>query len=90
MLGGGHVALPVVEFGAKIGFLVTVVDDRLSFANPGRFPLAEQVVCDQFFTRHRAAGDHGERLRLHPHAGHRYDADCLRQICRERSRPIWA
>ena len=40
ILGGGHVALPVAEFGAKVGFLVTVVDDRLSFANPGRFPMA--------------------------------------------------
>ena len=39
ILGGGHVALPVAEFGARVGFLVTVVDDRLSFANPGRFPM---------------------------------------------------
>ena len=48
ILGGGHVALPVAEFGAKVGFLVTVVDDRLSFANPGRFPMAEQVLCAGF------------------------------------------
>ncbi|MFQ8843113.1 MAG: hypothetical protein ACLR8P_21820 [Clostridium fessum] len=34
--------LPVAEFGARVGFLVTVVDDRLSFANPGRFPMAER------------------------------------------------
>ena len=46
ILGGGHVALPVAEFGARVGFLVTVVDDRLSFANPGRFPMAEKGVCD--------------------------------------------
>lgn len=48
ILGGGHVALPVAEFGARVGFLVTVVDDRLSFANPGRFPMAEKVICDDF------------------------------------------
>lgn len=39
---------PVAEFGARVGFLVTVVDDRLSFANPGRFPMAEKVICDDF------------------------------------------
>lgn len=48
VLGGGHVALPVVEFAAKIGFSVVVVDDRLSFANTERFPLAKEVVCDSF------------------------------------------
>ena len=80
ILGGGHVALPVAEFGAKVGFLVTVVDDRLSFANPGRFPMAEQVLCDDF-------GHAIETLEIRESdyvvivtRGHRHDADCLRMI----------
>ena len=81
VLGGGHVALPVVEFGAKIGFLVTVVDDRLSFANPGRFPLAEQVVCDSFsHAIEQLAITESDYVCILTR-GHRYDADCLRQIC---------
>ncbi len=80
ILGGGHVALPVAEFGARVGFLVTVVDDRLSFANPGRFPMADQVICDEF-------GHAIENLKIQESdyiciltRGHRHDAECLRKI----------
>lgn len=80
ILGAGHVALPVAEFGARVGFLVTVVDDRLSFANPGRFPMAEKVICDDF--AHAI-----EMLKIQESdyicivtRGHRHDADCLRMI----------
>ena len=47
-LGGGHIALHVVEFAAKCGFSVIVADDRPEFSNRARFPLAEQVICDSF------------------------------------------
>lgn len=80
ILGGGHVALPVAEFGARVGFLVTVVDDRLSFANPGRFPMAEKVICNDF-------GHAIKELKIQESdyicivtRGHRHDADCLRMI----------
>lgn len=81
VLGGGHVALPVVEFAAKIGFSVVVVDDRLSFANTERFPWAKEVICDSF--------EHAlDNLKLKESdyvviitRGHRYDATCLKQIC---------
>ena len=73
-------ALPVAEFGARVGFLVTVVDDRLSFANPGRFPMAEKVICDDF-------GHAIKELKIQESdyicivtRGHRHDADCLRMI----------
>lgn len=80
VLGGGHVAKPVCEFAAKVGFQVTVCDDRLEFANQKRFPLAEQVICDTFPNAIK-------RLRVTPAdyvvivtRGHRYDADCLRVL----------
>lgn len=80
ILGGGHVALPVAEFAARIGFSVTVVDDRLSFANPGRFPTAEKVICDEF-----AHAIEGLSIRETDYVvivtrGHRYDGLCLRAI----------
>jgi hypothetical protein len=40
--------MPLVEFGASLGYDITVVDDRPSFVNIERFPLAEQVICDSF------------------------------------------
>lgn len=83
VLGGGHIALPLVEFAAKVGFLVTVVDDRPSFANKARFPLAEQVLCESFETVF-------EKLKLTAFdyiviitRGHRHDTECLRQILRQ-------
>ncbi|MBU5330830.1 XdhC family protein [Anaerocolumna aminovalerica] len=82
ILGGGHIAKPLVEFAAKIGFSITLIDDRLSFANRERFPLAKQVICDGF-------GHAIESLQLKESdyviiitRGHRYDSDCLKAICK--------
>jgi xanthine dehydrogenase accessory factor len=38
VFGGGHVALPLVQMAAKIGFDVLVIDDRAEFASKERFP----------------------------------------------------
>lgn len=80
VLGGGHIALPLVEFAAKCGFAVTVVDDRPAFANALRFPLAHEVVCESF---ERVF----PKLRLDPYCfvvvitrGHRHDKMCLREL----------
>ncbi|HWR24192.1 MAG TPA: XdhC/CoxI family protein [Feifaniaceae bacterium] len=80
VLGGGHIALPLVEFAAKCGFSVTVADDRPAFANAPRFPLAKEVVCESF--------EHVfPKLRLDPYCfvvvitrGHRHDKMCLREL----------
>jgi xanthine dehydrogenase accessory factor len=48
VFGGGHIAKPLAEFGAKVGFQVTVVDDRPMFANNERFPDASHVICESF------------------------------------------
>ncbi len=80
VLGGGHIAMPVCEFGAACGFAVSVVDDRPDFANRRRFPLAAEVICDSFENGIR-------RLRVNRFdyvvvitRGHRHDADCLRVL----------
>ena len=80
VLGGGHIALHVVEFAAKCGFSVIVADDRPDFANRARFPLAEKVICDSFEKAIRS-------VNLTPYdyvviitRGHRHDADCLRVL----------
>ncbi len=43
IFGGGHVAAPTAEFAAKVGFNVTVIDERTDWANKERFPLATIV-----------------------------------------------
>ena len=42
--GGGTDAIPVVRLAATVGWLVTVVDHRPSFASTVRFPDAERVL----------------------------------------------
>ena len=44
LIGGGPDALPVVEFGATLGWRVTVVDHRPAYADPARFPRARRVL----------------------------------------------
>ncbi len=80
VLGGGHIALPVCEFGAKCGFAVYVVDDRPDFANRRRFPDAADVICDSFEN-----GIEGLKITAFDYVvvitrGHRHDADCLRAL----------
>ena len=82
ILGGGHVALPVAEFAARIGFSVTVADDRLSFANPGRFPAAEKVICDEFEHAIEGLAIRETDYVVIVTRGHRYDGLCLRAIGR--------
>ncbi|MGE5578973.1 MAG: XdhC family protein [Bacillota bacterium] len=85
VLGGGHIAVPLVQLASLLGFAVTVVDDRPSFANAGRFPTASRIVCDAF-------------ERAIPHLpitkwtfvviatrGHAHDLDCLRECMKRES-----
>lgn len=80
ILGGGHIAKPLVEFGAKLGYKMTVVDDRPFFANKERFPEADQVICESF---ERCF----DKLKLNKSAfvvivtrGHRHDLVCLNNV----------
>ncbi len=80
LLGGGHIAKVLCTMGALLDYAVTVVDDRPAYAQPSRFPEAEQVVCDGFV---EAIGN--LKLRENDYVcvitrGHRWDGDCLRKI----------
>lgn len=44
LLGGGPDAQPLVEFGARLAWHITVYDHRPAYAQAARFPQAEQVV----------------------------------------------
>jgi xanthine dehydrogenase accessory factor len=43
LFGGGHVATAVAKAAQAAGFGVGVVDDRESFANQQRFPMAQEI-----------------------------------------------
>ena len=83
IFGGGHIGKALCEFGARLGFSVTVVDDRIEFANRERFPDADQVICESFEKSF-------ERLLFGPHTyvvlvtrGHVHDSACLREVVKK-------
>lgn len=80
ILGGGHIAQPLAEFGAKTGFAVTVVDDRPSFANTKRFPCADRVVCESFSRCFDTLNLNESAFVTIVTRGHRHDLDCLRRV----------
>lgn len=80
ILGGGHIALPLAKLGKILGYHVTVVDDRVSFANVVRFPMADRVICDGFIKAIQAAGIDGQTLVVIVTRGHRHDKLCLREV----------
>lgn len=43
IFGGGHVSLAVSRIANEAGFAIVVIDDRDSFANQGRFPMAAEI-----------------------------------------------
>ncbi len=79
LFGGGHVSLQVANLVTMVGFKLIVMDDRPEFANPQRFPTADEVW----------ARDYEDVLKNHelgPEAyvviitrGHVYDKDVLAQ-----------
>lgn len=80
VFGGGHIAKPLVEFGTKLGFLVTVIDDRPTFANKSRFPEAEKVICESFEKCFNFINLNKATFVVIVTRGHRHDMDCLKQV----------
>ena len=81
--GGGHVSVPVSRLGKLLGYRVLVVDDRPEFADPARFPDADEVGCMDF---EKLAGLDWETLSdlsvVIVTRGHAADLVCLRETLR--------
>jgi xanthine dehydrogenase accessory factor len=48
IFGAGHVSSAVYRLARVVGFDVTIIDDRESYANRERFPEAQQVIAEDF------------------------------------------
>lgn len=80
IFGCGHVAKPVAEFAARVGFSVIAIDDRPSFANKGRFPDADKVICENFENCFDLIKFKKSDYVVIVTRGHRYDGVVLRQV----------
>jgi xanthine dehydrogenase accessory factor len=80
IVGAGHLAIPLVKLARILGFHITVIDDRVVYANQQRFPDADEVIV----------GDMAEtlgKIKITPQTyivlitrGHQYDEPCLRKV----------
>jgi xanthine dehydrogenase accessory factor len=80
VVGAGHIALPLVKMAKVLDFHVTVIDDRLLFANRERFPDADEVLVGdmaQMLKEMTITPSHHIVLITR---GHMYDEPCLREI----------
>lgn len=48
IFGAGHIAHSLAPLARKAGFAVTVIDNRVKYANPERFPDANSIVSKPF------------------------------------------
>ena len=79
VFGGGHIAVSLVDMASKLSFVVTLVDDRPSFADKTQFPTAHRVLCRDFQNCFEPLGLNSYSYIVIITRGHRHDAVCLRQ-----------
>ena len=78
--GGGHIAKPLCELANRVGFLVTIIDDRPYFANTSRFPKAKEVICEDFKKSFESIEFTQNDFVVIVTRGHRHDSLVLRNI----------
>ncbi|HZK52881.1 MAG TPA: XdhC family protein [Desulfosporosinus sp.] len=80
ILGAGHIALPLATMAKLLGYHVTVVDDRPSFANTIRFNTADTVICNNFEQAIEGIMIKAQTFVVIITRGHRYDKVCLQKV----------
>jgi len=80
--GAGHIAIPLADFARKVGFRVTVLDDRSDFAHPSRFPDCE-VIAQDFIVALRDMPFSPSTYVVVITRGHEHDAECIAEVLRK-------
>lgn len=80
IMGGGTVALPLVQMANMCDFDVYVFDDRKEFASKERFPWAKEVVCMPFAKLFSSYQFHQDAYFVLVTRGHLNDEICLKGV----------
>jgi xanthine dehydrogenase accessory factor len=86
VFGGGHIALPLVQFAKALEFAVVVVDDRPEFANKERFPLADEVKVGDFSQVAKSIDFRESDCVVIITRGHEHDEEVLKE-CLSKEKP---
>jgi xanthine dehydrogenase accessory factor len=80
VIGAGHVGYHLARLARTIGFRIHVLDDREKFANPERFPDAEEVIVDAIPDWLHQATIPTNAYVVIVTRGHTHDLDALRSL----------
>ncbi|NOZ71719.1 MAG: XdhC family protein [Chloroflexi bacterium] len=80
IVGAGHIAAPLCQIGSLCDFSVTVIDDRAQFANPQRFPQADEVIAADIQETVRALETDENTFVVLVTRGHVLDVACLLEL----------
>jgi len=78
IFGGGHVSKSISKVANLAGFATIVIDDREAFANPDRFPEAEETYADEYESVFPKLTVTGSSYLIIVTRGHRDDMRVLR------------
>lgn len=84
LCGAGHIAVPLAQFAHRLGFQVTVIDDRSDFANPSRFPNCN-IIAENFTATLRDLHFGPATYVVVLTRGHEHDVDCLIEILKKKT-----
>jgi xanthine dehydrogenase accessory factor len=80
IVGAGHIAVPLVKIAKVADFHVTVIDDRLLYANRERFPDADEVLVGDMAQMLKQMTITSSCYIVLITRGHAYDEPCLRVV----------
>ena len=80
VVGAGHIAVPLVKFAKILDFHVTVIEDRILFANRERFPDADEILVGDMALTLKGLPITPSTYIVLITRGHKYDEPCLREI----------
>lgn len=80
IVGAGHIAVPLAQLGKICEMNVVVLDDRASFANVERFPMADHVIVAPFETALREFPLDEDTYVVLVTRGHQHDVSSLLEV----------
>lgn len=83
--GGGHISIPLIKIARMLGFHVTVLEDRLLYADNARKAGADKVICDSFSEGLKIIDGDEDTYFVIVTRGHRHDECCLENIVMKRN-----
>jgi xanthine dehydrogenase accessory factor len=78
IFGAGFVSKAVAEAAKPVGFRIAIVDDRIEYANPGKFPNADDFYIDRWEEVFKKLPIDGFSYLFIATRGHALDLICLR------------